>query len=81
MERRAAFDAWLHSECGLTFQDAAQYTPQELTRLQLGHMIQEGLGPYGRESPPGRSAADRKRELRRGQEQQRKEMYDDLGIH
>jgi len=81
VERRAAFDAWLHTECGLTFQDAAQYTPQELTRLQLGHMIQEGLGRYGRDGSPGRGPTDRKRELRRGQEQARDEMYKDLGIH
>ena len=36
VEARASFEAWCHSEAGLDYRDMAQYTPQELTRLQLG---------------------------------------------
>ena len=36
VEAKASFEAWCHSEAGLDYRDMAQYTPQELTRLQLG---------------------------------------------
>jgi hypothetical protein len=36
VEPKASFEAWCHSEAGLDYRDMAQYTPQELTRLQLG---------------------------------------------
>jgi hypothetical protein len=30
------FETWLHTECSLTYQEIASYTPQELRRLKLG---------------------------------------------
>jgi len=36
VEAKASFEAWCHSEAGLDYRDMAEYTPQELTRLQLG---------------------------------------------
>ena len=36
VEAKASFEAWCHSEAGLDYRDMAQYTPQELNRLQLG---------------------------------------------
>jgi len=75
VEQRAAFDAWLHSEAGLSFQEAAQYTPQELARLQLGWMIRE-RDYAGSES----NTASQKQKIKRGQRQARQEMYEDLGI-
>jgi hypothetical protein len=78
LEQRAAFDAWLHSEAGLSFQEAADYTPQELARLQLGWMIREREGNGG----GGSSRADsRRREIKQAQQQRREEMYADMGIH
>jgi len=75
VEQRAAFDAWLHSEAGLSFQEAAEYTPQELARLQLGWMIRE-RDYAGGES----STASQQQKIKRGQRQARQEMYEDLGI-
>jgi hypothetical protein len=73
VEQRAAFDAWLHADAGLSFQEAAEYTPQELARLQLGWMIREQ--DYG-----GGEARSQKQKIKRGQQQARQEMYQDLGI-
>lgn len=41
VEAQAMFDAWAHSEAGLTFEDMAHYTPQEISRIQLGYFLRE----------------------------------------
>jgi len=74
VEQRAAFDAWLHADAGLSFEEAAEYTAQELARLQLGWMIREQ--DYG----GGESARSQKQKIKRGQQQARQKMYQDLGI-
>jgi hypothetical protein len=74
---RASFDAWLHAECGLTFQEAAGYTAQEIRRLKLGYIVRENPGGHGR---GGGTNTRRKRELKNGQLEARKEMYEDLGV-
>ena len=79
MELRASFDAWLHAECGLTFQDVARYTPQELTRLQLGWLIREDPGG-DRSQQSGTRMTQRKRDLRKGQQAAREEMLEDVGV-
>jgi len=79
VELRASFDAWLHAECGLTFQDVASYTPQELTRLQLGWLIREEPGG-DRSQQRGTRMGERKRELQAGQQEAREEMLDEVGV-
>jgi hypothetical protein len=80
-ELRASFDAWLHAECGLTFQDVAEYSPQELARLQLGYMVREQPQQQVGGPASGTRLASRKRDLQRGQQQARQEMFDEFGIH
>lgn len=46
------FDAWAHAEAGLDYERMAKYTPQELSRLQLGYLLrehdpEEQHGPFG----------------------------------
>lgn len=69
-------DAWLHTECGLDNMKRAQYTPQELARLQLGYFVRE------RDQRPqsGNGLEGRRRELRQGHRKARDEMLDDLGF-
>ena len=80
MELRASFDAWLHAECGLTFQDVATYTPQELTRLQLGWLIREDPGGDRAQQRRGTPMDERKRELQAGQQDAREEMLEEVGV-
>lgn len=80
MEAQAAFDAWLHTECGLSFQEAAQLTPQELARLQLGWVVRNRPSD-DQTANSDTSSASRKRELEQGRRDARAEMYQDLGIH
>lgn len=35
------FDAWAHAEANLDYEKMAQYTPQEISRLQLGYLLRE----------------------------------------
>ncbi|SNZ18177.1 hypothetical protein SAMN06269185_3280 [Natronoarchaeum philippinense] len=58
--------------------DVAEYTPQELARLQLGFIIREQ--PQQNADHSGTHASSRKRELQRGQQKARQEMLDDLGV-
>lgn len=69
-------DAWLHTECGLDNITRAQYTPQELARLQLGYFIRE----RGQRPESGDGVDARRRELEAGQQRAREEMLDDLGF-
>lgn len=69
MEVQASFDAWLHTECNLTFKDIAEYTPQEIERLQLGWAIREH----------GASTSSTSGH-RRGHQEKREEMLRDLGF-
>jgi hypothetical protein len=77
VELRAAFDAWAHAEAGLTFQDLASYTQQELVRLQLGWLIREQ--PDAEQGPSGMGG--RRAEFRRRHRERREEVFGDLGIH
>jgi len=78
VEAQAAFDAWLHTECGLSFQDAAQLTPQEVARLELGWVVRNRPDDdQGNHS----NTRSRKQELTQGRREARDEMYADLGIH
>lgn len=75
----------MHSECGLTFQDLAQYTDQEIARLRLGFIVRNELKQTARESAASGgsrspSVTARKRELKRGQQQARSEMLADVGV-
>lgn len=60
--------------------DVAEYSPQELTRLQLGWMIRENPGG-NRGQQSGTRMQQRKRELQEGQQQARQEMLEDIGVH
>jgi hypothetical protein len=77
VELRAAFDAWAHAEAGLTFQELASYTQQELVRLQLGWLIREQPGAEQGSS----GLAGRRAEFRRRHRERRGEVFGDLGIH
>lgn len=77
MELRASFDAWAHTEAGLTFQEMAQYTEQELARLHLGWLIRENPGSLNEDSD---TLSKQRRKLRRGHRQQRQREFADLGI-
>lgn len=68
-------DAWLHTECGLDNMTRAQYTPQELHRLQLGYFVRERGA-----TRTTQGAAAQRRSIRQGQQQARREMLDDLGF-
>ncbi len=57
--------------------DLAEYSPQELARLQLGFLIREQPQQHAEGSG---THASRKRELQRGQQKARQEMLDDLGV-
>ena len=73
----AAFEAWAHSEANLDNRDMAQYTDQELNRLQLGWAIRE------RNATTDSSTSDlqkRKQELKRGHRKARREEFSDLGF-
>ncbi|WP_436933698.1 hypothetical protein [Halovenus marina] len=71
-------DAFLHADCGLDNMTRAQYTQQELARLQLGYLRREY--PEQLAGGDGGSADKQRRKIRRGQEQSRQEMLDDLGF-
>jgi hypothetical protein len=77
VEALAAFEAWAHSEANLNNRDMAQYTDQELNRLQLGWAIRERGASSGHAES---SVQKRKRELRRGHREARREEFADLGF-
>lgn len=59
--------------------DLSQYSQQEVARLQLGFILRKQAAEGG--SVSGQTAAGgQKRKLRAGQEKQRQEMFEDLGI-
>ena len=68
----------MHDDCGLTFQDVAQYSPQELRRLQLGFMIREQPAD---EHGSRTSTSSQERKIRAGQQETREEMLEDIGVH
>lgn len=77
MEALAAFEAWAHSEASLDNRDMAQYTDQELNRLQLGWAIREQNASV---NSPQSDLQERKQELKRGHREARSEVFDDLGF-
>jgi len=77
---RASFEAWLHADCGLTFPEIAEYSAQELTRLQLGWMIRQQQSDPDDTAATRSSASQRRRDIRDGQQQARQQMLEDIGF-
>ncbi|WP_226479159.1 hypothetical protein [Natrinema amylolyticum] len=59
--------------------DISQYSQQELARLQLGYIVRERQSQQSQQRT-GTRMSSRKRDLQRGQQQARREMFDDLGV-
>jgi hypothetical protein len=75
---RATFDAWAHAEAGLTYQELATYTQQEIVRLQLGWLIRERPGDNTEASS---GMVRRRSQFRRRHRERREDVFGDLGIH
>lgn len=77
----ASWEAWAHAECGLSYRDMADYTPQELNRLQLGYLIREKR----QQASGSRSSSNvhsRKAELQEGRHKARQDLLDEInGLH
>ncbi|PCR89325.1 hypothetical protein [Natrinema ejinorense] len=60
--------------------DISQYSQQELARLKLGYIVRERQQSQQSQQRTGTRMSARKRDLQRGQQQARREMFDDLGV-
>lgn len=58
----------------------AEYTPQELARLNLGYLIREHDAESQRSSGENPAMRDQRQKIRRGQQAERADMLRDLGI-
>jgi len=59
--------------------DVAEYSSQELTRLQLGWMIREqNMG--GSDAGGTGHSSQQKRKIQKGHQQARQEMLEDVGV-
>lgn len=56
----------------------AQYTPQELTRLQLGHLVRQREQRAAQDAGGHDRLAGRRRELRRGHRQARRQLLEEM---